>query len=75
MTANAPQTKSVRPPKLKTRAFTASADRYDVSGDYARHAVDKRPEPPTHTMTPAEGWSYISGLAMKWLHSLTETDD
>jgi hypothetical protein len=31
--------------KAQDRAFAASADRYDVSGDAARHAVDKRADP------------------------------
>ena len=56
--------------KARDRAFRASADRYDVSGDAARHAVDKHAEPPKQTMTITEGRSYISELAIKWLDSL-----
>lgn len=54
----------------RDRAFTASADRYDVSGDAARHAVDKHAEPPKDTMTINEGHSYVSDLVGKWLDSL-----
>jgi hypothetical protein len=56
--------------KARDRAFGASADRYDVSGDAARHAVDKHAEPPKETMTISEGRSYISDLVAKWLDSL-----
>jgi hypothetical protein len=56
--------------KARDRAFTASADRYDVSGDAARHAVDKHAEPPKQTMTINEGRAYISDLVTKWLGSL-----
>ncbi len=56
--------------KMQDSAFTASADRYDVSGDDARHAVDNRSEYPKHTMTISEGRAYISDLVTTWLDSL-----
>lgn len=59
-----------RTTKTRDRAFTASADRYDVSGDLARHAVDKDAEPAKKTMTLDEGRAYISGLVTRWLDSL-----
>lgn len=55
------------------RAFTASANRYDVSGDAARHAVDIGSESPKATMTLREGGDFISKLTTKWLDSLSET--
>lgn len=53
--------------KSQDRAFTASADRYDVSGEAARHAVDRHSEPPRHTMTISDGRAYIANLVTKWL--------
>lgn len=50
-------------------AFTASANRADVSGDHARHARNSG-LPPTRTMSIVEGRSYISDLVTKWLGSL-----
>lgn len=49
------------------RAFTESANRYDVSGEAARHAVDRHPEPASDTMTISEGRAYIANLATQWL--------
>ena len=57
--------------KARDRAFTGSADRYDVSGDAARHAVDRHAEPPQHTMTFDEGRDYIRALVTQWLDSMT----
>jgi hypothetical protein len=56
--------------KTQDSAFTASADRYDVSGNDARHAVDKRSGYPKHTMTISEGRAYIGNLVTSWLDSL-----
>jgi hypothetical protein len=50
-------------------AFTASANRADVSGSGARHARNSG-STPTRTMTLAEGRSYISDLVTKLLDSL-----
>jgi hypothetical protein len=58
--------------KERDRAFTASADRYDVSGDDARHAVDKHAEPPKSTIPINEGRSYISDLVKQWLDWLAQ---
>lgn len=58
--------------KARDRAFTGSADRYDVSGDAARHAVDRHSEPPKQTMTIAEGRDYISGLVKHWMDWLRD---
>jgi hypothetical protein len=54
----------------KDRSFKASANRYDVSGDAARHAVDEHAEPAKKTMTIDEGRAYISKLVTRWLDSL-----
>ena len=51
-------------------AFTGSANNYKVSGDAARHAVDKGSGYPKHTMTIDEGRAFISDLVTKWLGSL-----
>ncbi|MDR3664388.1 MAG: hypothetical protein ACLP75_07055 [Mycobacterium sp.] len=52
--------------RARLSAFTGSADRPDVSGREARHA--RLPGlPPRHTMTLAEGRSYVSDLVTKWL--------
>jgi hypothetical protein len=51
-------------------AFTASANRADVSGSDARHARNSGPTP-TRTMTLAEARSFVSGLVAKWLESLS----
>jgi hypothetical protein len=48
-------------------AFTASANRPDVSGEDARHAVPQGAKPPQHTMTIKEGRSFISALVTNWL--------
>lgn len=53
------------------RAFRASANRYDVSGDAARHAVDSGEDPPKRTMSLREGCNYISTLTARWLDSLS----
>ena len=53
--------------KVKDSAFTASADRFDVSGESARHAVTRHAEPPKHTMTLREGRDYIRNLVMRWV--------
>lgn len=60
--------------KARDRAFTASADRYDVSGDAARHAVDRHEEPPRQTMTLEESHGYISKLTAKWLDWLSDKE-
>lgn len=59
--------------KARDRAFTVSADRYEVSGDAARHAVDSRSEPPKQTMTITEGRDYISNLVVSWLDSMARS--
>jgi hypothetical protein len=48
-------------------AFTASANRPDVSGEAARHAVPQSPEPPKATMTINEGREFISALVAQWM--------
>ena len=53
--------------KTEDRAFTVSADRFDVSGDAARHAVPKNAEPPKRTMTIGEGRDYISRMVKRWI--------
>ncbi|GAB3228705.1 hypothetical protein [Mycolicibacterium hippocampi] len=53
--------------KAEDGAFTASADRYDISGEDARHAVDKHPERPKRTMNLHEGHAYIKRLAKRWM--------
>lgn len=55
--------------KADDSAFTGSANRADVSGNEARHARNPG-QPPTHTMSLAEGRSYIGDLVTKWLDSL-----
>jgi hypothetical protein len=55
--------------KTKDSAFTVSADRADVSGPDARHARNRTARP-RHTMSLAEGRSYMSDLVTKWLASL-----
>jgi len=57
--------------KKREGAFTGSANLYSVSGNEARHAVDKSGDPPKETMTQSEGRSYISDLVAKWLGRLT----
>jgi hypothetical protein len=51
-------------------AFRASANLAKVSGDAARHAVDKGSGYPKHTMTIDQGRSFISDLVTKWLGTL-----
>lgn len=51
-------------------AFTASANLYEVSGDAARHAVDKSTKPPKQTMALREGCRYIGDITAKWLDHL-----
>jgi len=46
-------------------AFRASANRADVSGSDARHAVNKG-APPAHTLTIAEGRAFIFRLIATW---------
>ncbi|MFN3005706.1 hypothetical protein [Mycolicibacterium wolinskyi] len=48
-------------------AFRSSANRPDVSGDDARHAVSPNTTPPRRTMTLAEGETWIRNLVSKWL--------
>jgi len=48
-------------------AFGASANRYDVSGQDARHARRESSPPPKRTMTIQQGRDYISGVSAKWL--------
>jgi hypothetical protein len=50
----------------KESAFTASANRPDVSGDDARHAVAPNTKLPNATMTLAEGQDWIRNLVSKW---------
>ena len=50
-------------------AFTASANRADVSGAEARHARNSG-APPTRTMSIAEGRSFVGDLVTQWLGSL-----
>jgi hypothetical protein len=68
----------VRQDKIETRgwasgteisAFTASANRSDVSGAGARHA--RQPGgPPKRTMTMDEGRQFITSLATRWMNAL-----
>jgi hypothetical protein len=51
-------------------AFRASANLEKVSGDAARHAVDKGAGAPKETMTIEQGHSFISELVRKWLETL-----
>lgn len=51
------------------RAFTASANRPDVSGDAARHSRTPGP-PPRRTMTLYEARGFIARLTQAWLDSL-----
>jgi hypothetical protein len=46
-----------------------------VSGEDARHAIDKGGEYPKHTMTISEGRAYISHLVTNWLDSLRSSQD
>jgi hypothetical protein len=55
--------------KAADSAFTASANRADVSGAYARHARN-RGGVPANTMSIAQARSYISDLVAKWLGNL-----
>jgi hypothetical protein len=55
--------------KADDSAFTASANRADVSGTDARHARNSG-ETPTHTELLAEGRPFVSKLVIKWLDSL-----
>lgn len=68
--------RAVRPDTLVSRgwttsaeesAFTASANRPDVSGETARHAVPQGATAPRHTMTIDQARSYISDLVTNWL--------
>jgi hypothetical protein len=52
------------------KAFRGSANLEKVSGDAARHAVDKGTDHPKQTMTIEEGQSFISELVTKWLQTL-----
>jgi hypothetical protein len=49
--------------------FRASANRPDVSGDDARHAVSPNTALPSRTMTLARGQAFIADLVEKWLSS------
>ncbi|MGV0595111.1 hypothetical protein [Mycolicibacterium porcinum] len=61
--------------KAQDSAFTVSADRYEVSGDAARHAVDSRKESPKNTMTIGEGRAYIGSLITQWLDYLAVSNE
>lgn len=50
----------------KLKAFSASANRPDVSGDTARHAVAGGAVP-KRTMTIGQARSFISALVAQWL--------
>jgi hypothetical protein len=52
------------------RAFRASANLEQVSGDAARHAVDKGTGSPKETMTMDDGQAFISELVRQWLETL-----
>ncbi|MBM7784901.1 hypothetical protein [Tenggerimyces flavus] len=52
-------------------AFTASANRPDVSGSRARHAR-MGGSPPKHSMTEGEGRDFVSRLVTAWLDSLAQ---
>jgi hypothetical protein len=56
--------------RAEDSAFTASANRADVSGSDARHARNSG-APPTRTMSLGEGRLFVSDLITKWLGSLT----
>jgi hypothetical protein len=51
------------------KAFTASANRHDVSGADARHARSSG-QPPRRTMALADARGYIMRLTHQWLASL-----
>lgn len=48
-------------------AFSASANRYDISGRDARHARREKDPPPKRAMTIQQGRDYISRVSAKWL--------
>lgn len=51
-------------------AFTASANRYDISGRDARHARREKRPPPKQTMTIQQGREYIGRIVVEWLEWL-----
>jgi hypothetical protein len=51
-------------------AFSASANRSDVSGKDARHARREKRPPPKRTMTIDQGRKYIRDIIEKWLNWL-----
>lgn len=53
--------------KLDDAAFCASANRYDISGRYARHARKEKRPAPKRTMTLDQGRDYIRNLVIRWL--------
>jgi hypothetical protein len=61
--------------KRKQSAFTASANRKDVSGDDARHARSQSPKTPRETMTIHEARVFIRGLAVDWLRHVSAASD
>src|SRR4029453_15743436 len=54
--------------------FRASANRSEVSGDLARHALLKG-NPPTRTMTLGEARQLIGALVRRWLDWLGEASN
>jgi hypothetical protein len=57
--------------KADDAAFSASANRRDVSGKEARHARTEKGPPPKRTMTIEDGRQYISTIVAKWLDYLS----
>jgi hypothetical protein len=58
-------------PKDDIKAFTASANRPDISGDEARHArVSSSPPRRTRPMTRSEAQQLITKLVGRWVESL-----
>ena len=55
--------------KADMKAFTASANRHDVSGVEARHARNSG-APPRRTMTISEATDYMTAVARAWMESL-----
>jgi len=56
--------------KAQQKAFGTSANHQEASGDSARHA--RMLGTPNHTMTLAEGRTFVHGLVQKWLSWRTE---
>ena len=55
--------------KAKSSAFRVSANREDISGADARHAVSPGGDRPRRTMTSSEGRAFIREVAINWLKS------